>query len=232
MPTNRLEKNAPSILIKARSNHNALFLLLLASILFMITLALSQHYWRQFHLVITFIYLTELVVFITGLAKYFQPTFSLTLTPNVIKYHHRYGEWQLNWQDIQRISLLNETLGIDQLQLPFVGIRLTAIATLATSISPRLANRLIHEQRPLLAMAIRLQLISFEQSQLNFSPFTLANGEKIKGPLAAFLHHSSVLHNALGYHLFIPESALDRELHEFCVLLNQCKQSARHYSEA
>jgi hypothetical protein len=116
--------------------------------------------------------------------------------------------------------------------LPFVGIRLTAIATLATSISPRLANRLIHEQRPLLAIAIRLQLISFEQSQLNFSPFTLANGEKIKGPLAAFLHHSSVLHNALGYHLFIPESPLDRELNEFCVLLNQCKQSACHYSEA
>jgi hypothetical protein len=195
----------------------------------MLTLVLSQHYWRQFHLVLTFIYLAELVVFITGLAKYFQPQFSLTLTPSYLKYQHRYGQWQLSWQDIQRISLMNETLGVNPLQLPFIGIRLTAIATLATSISPRLANRLIHEQRPLLAMAIRLRLITLEQSQLNFSPFILANGEIIKGPLAAFLHHSSILHNALGYHLFIPESALDRQLNEFCVLLNQCKQSARHY---
>jgi hypothetical protein len=224
-----MTKNAPSICIKAQSNHNALFLILLASILFMLTLVLSQHYWRQFHLVLTFIYLAELVVFITGLAKYFQPQFSLTLTPSYLKYQHRYGQWQLSWQDIQRISLMNETLGVNPLQLPFIGIRLTAIATLATSISPRLANRLIHEQRPLLAMAIRLRLITLEQSQLNFSPFILANGEIIKGPLAAFLHHSSILHNALGYHLFIPESALDRQLNEFCVLLNQCKQSARHY---
>jgi hypothetical protein len=225
-----MKKNAPSIFIKAQSNHNAMFLILLASILFIFTLVLSQHYWRQLNLVLTFIYLAELVVFITGLLKYFQPQFSLTLTPDYIKYQHRYGQWQLSWRDIQRISLMNETLGVNQLQLPFIGVRLTTITTLATSISPRLANRLIHEQRPLLAMAIRLRLITFEQSQLNFSPFILANGQVIKGPLAAFLHHSSVLHNALGYHLFIPESALDRQLNEFCVLLNQCKQSARHYT--
>jgi hypothetical protein len=224
-----MNKNVPSIFIKPQSNHNALFLILLAIILFMLTLAMSQHYWRQFHLVLTFIYLAELVVFITGLAKYFQPKFSLTLTPSYIKYQHRFGQWQLNWQDIQRISLMNETLGINQLQLPFIGIRLTTITALAASISPRLANRLIHEQRPLLAIAIRLKLITFAQSQLNFSPFILANGQIIKGPLAAFMHHSSVLHEALGYHLFIPESALDRDLNTFCVLLNQCKQSTHNY---
>jgi hypothetical protein len=124
---------------------------------------------------------------------------------------------------------MNETLGVNQLQLPFIGIRLSAIATLVNSISPRLANRLIHEQRPLLAIAIRLKLITLDQSQLNFSPFILANGQIIKGPLAAFMHHSSVLHEALGYHLFIPESALDRDLNAFCVLLNQCKQSTHNY---
>ncbi|KGJ91869.1 DUF2982 domain-containing protein [Colwellia psychrerythraea] len=223
-------KSLPLIKIKAQGNHHALFLMLLAVILFIITLTISQGYWRQFQLVITFLYLAELVLFITGLAKYLQPRYSLCLNPIGIKYQHSYGQWQLDWQQIQRISLMNETLGLTQIRLPYIGIRLIELSTLANTISPRLANRLIHEQRPLLALAIKLKFLTLEQSQINFSPFLLPSGEVLKGPLAAFMHHTSVLHKALGYHLFIPETALDRELNEFCSLLNQCKRSSEKYN--
>lgn len=223
-------KELPIIEIKAQSNHHALFLMLVASITFMATVILSQGYWRQFQLVITFIYLSELVLFIAGLAKYLQPKHSLSLNPIGISYQHSYGRWQLDWQQIQQISLMNETLGLTQVQLPYIGIRLIQLSTLATQISPRLANRLIHEQRPLIAFAIKLKLITLEQSQLNFAPFTLVSGDVLKGPLAAFFHHSTVLHQALGYHLFIPETAIDRELNEFCLLLNQCKRYSAKYS--
>jgi len=225
-----MAKVLPAINIKAQSSHHALFLMILAGTFALFTLVFSQDYWPRFNLVLIFIYLSTLVTFITGLAKYLQPQYSLCLDPKGIKYQHSYGHWQINWQQIERISLINETIGLTQIQLPYIGIRLTHLTDLAKQISPRLANRLIHEQKPLLALAIKLNLLSMEQSQLNFSPYLLASGEILKGPLAAFLHHSSALHLAFGYHVFLPETAIDRDLDKFCQLLQQCKKSSVTYS--
>lgn len=220
----------PTINIKAQSNHHALFLMFVAILIISITLSFSQSYWHQYRLVLMFIYLSALVIFITGLAKYLQPRFSLCLTPKEITYLHRYGQWHISWQQIQRISLINETFGIERIQLPYIGISLCELSYLSSQISPRLANRLIHEQKPLLAFACKQQLLSPEQCQLCFEPFELPSGKLLKGPLAAFLHHSSLLHKAFGYHLFLPETAIDRELIDFNSLLIQCMNSAEHYS--
>jgi hypothetical protein len=220
----------PVINIKAQSTHHALFLMVTALITLLITFTINLNYWRQFQLVFTFIYLSELVIFITGLAKYLQPKYSIYLTPKAIKYQHRYGQWQVFWQEIQQISLMNETFGITQVQLPYIGIRLIELSTLAHQISPRLANRLIHEQKPLLACAIRLHFLTLEQAQLNFDVYILPSGDILKGPLAAFMHHTTVLHKAFGYHLFLPETTLDRDLHDFYTLLTQCKNSSSEYN--
>jgi len=224
-----MKKTLPVINIKAQSNHHALFLMLVALIITLATLVFSQGYWRQFHLVIIFIYLCSLVIFITGLAKYLEPKYSLCLNPAGIKYQHRYGHWIIDWQQIQRISLINETSGLATIQLPYIGIRLINLSTLADQISPRLANRLIHEQKPLVAFAVSQNLLPLEQGLLSFDPFVLSSGEKLTGPLAAFLHHSTALRQALGYHLFIPETAIDRDLNEFCTLLTQCMRSSTEY---
>lgn len=220
----------PVINIKAQSSHHALFLMLVALIITLCTFVFSQGYWRQFHLVIIFIYLCSLVIFITGLAKHLEPKYSLSLNPDGIKYQHRYGHWTVPWQQIQRISLINETSGLATIQLPYIGIRLLNLSTLADNISPRLANRLIHEQKPLIAFAMSQNLLPLEQSLINFDPFVLASGEILTGPLAAFLHHSTLLQQALGYHLFLPETALDRDLNEFCTLLTQCMRSSTKYN--
>lgn len=224
-----MSKELPVINIKAQSNHHATFLMLTAFIITVVSFIFSQGYWRQFQLVIIFIYLCALVIFITGLAKYLEPQYSLSINPNGIKYQHRYGHWQIDWPDIQRISLINETYGLTNIQLPYIGIRLKQLPLLADHISPRLANRLIHEQKPLLAFAIKMHYLTIEESILNFDPFILPSGEILKGPLAAFLHHSTVLNKALGFHLFLPETAIDRELNEFCTLLSQCMRSSTEY---
>jgi hypothetical protein len=206
--------------------------MLTALLLAFITLTLSQGYWHKYRLVFTFIYLSELVIFVTGLAKYLQPKFSLYLSPIGIKYHHRYGHWRIKWQQIQRIALIHETLGFEQIQLPYIGIRLIELPALATQISPRLANRLIHEQKPLLALAIKQKRLTLEECQLSFEPFKLPSGELLKGPLAAFFHHCAVLHHAFGCHLFIPETAVDRELTSFHSLLLQCMNCANQYDSS
>lgn len=221
---------APLINIKAKANQHSLFLMFLAVVVFIITLIVSQYYWRSNRLVFIFIYLLTLVIMFIGLLKRFEPRVSFKLTPQHIQYNHRHGKWTINWQQIQKINTVKEVVGLTTVDLPYVGIQLKSIDALAEQISPRLANRLIHEQRPLLGFSIKQNLLSLEETQLNFNPFTLKSGKIIKGPLAAFLHHCQILHKGLGYHLYIEESSTDRDLDEFCQLLKQCQRYCDNYS--
>ncbi len=224
-----MSTSLPVIKIKAKANHHARFLILIGSVLMSVTVILGHYYWLALKLVLIFLTLLALIIIMTGLLKRFEPNYSLLLTPIGMDYCHRHGYWHLDWQQIQIISQVKETYGLIFLELPYIGIRLCDLDSLATQISPRLANRLIHEQKPLIAFAIMHQLLSLEQGQLNFSPYKLISGKVVKGPLAAFLHHSKALYAGFGFHLFIPENNTDREIDEFCQLLKQCKSSSAHY---
>lgn len=219
----------PFINIKAKANQHSVFLILLAVVIFIITLIVSQYYWRSYRLVLIFIYLLTLVIMFTGLLKRSEPSVSFQLTPQRILYHHRHGNWTLNWQQIQNINTIKEVVGLTTVTLPYVGIQLKSVDVLAEQISPRLANRLIHEQRPLLSFSVKQHLLSLEETQLNFNPFILESGKIIKGPLAAFLHHCQILNKGLGYHLYIDESSTDREIDAFCQLLKQCQHYCANY---
>lgn len=221
----------PIINIKAQANHHAVFLLLIGCTLLLLNLLVSQYYWQTQRLVLMFIFLVALVLIITGLAKYFQPQFSYRITPRKLKYQHIYGNWELAWQQIQAINPIREVSGITTISLPYIGIRLVNLDILAKQISPRLANRLIHEQQPLLKFSFVQQYLSLEQIQINFTPFTLQSGLIVSGPIGAFLHHCQNLHSALGYHLYLPETSMDRELNDFHQLLRQCQHTSQHYIE-
>lgn len=219
----------PFINIKAKANQHAFFLIFLAVVIFSITLIVSQYYWSSYRLVLIFVYLFAIVIAFTGLLKLSEPNVSFQLTPQRIQYYHRHGNWSLNWQQIQNIQTVKEVVGLKTVSLPYVGIRLKNIDDLAEQISPRLANRLIHEQRPLLTFSIMQHLLSLEETQINFNPFILASGKIIKGPLAAFLHHCQILNKGFGYHLFIPDSSTDRELELFRQLLKNCHDYGANY---
>lgn len=221
----------PTITIKAQANHHALFLILVGCIALILTLLVSQYYWQSFKLVLIFLVLVSLVIIFTGLTKVIQPKFSYYITPKRLEYWHIYGKWQLTWQQIQQIRPIREVSGLTTITLPYIGIRLVNLDMLANQISPRLANRLIHEQQPLLRFAFIQQLLSFEQIQLNFTPFTLQSGMQISGPISVFLHQCQNLQLALGYHLYLPETTMDRALDDFQLLLIQCQQASKHYDD-
>ena len=226
-----MSTSLPVIKIKANANQHAWFLILVGGIMAILTLLLSQHYGQDDRLVFIFLYLQALVIIIIGLFKCSEPKYSFYLTPQGIQYNHRYGTWNIEWQQIQNINIIRETFGLLSVDLPYIGIKLKNITPLADQISPRLANKLIHEQRPLLGFSFKHHLLSLEQTQLNFTSFTLQSGQIIKGPLAAFMHHSQALQSSMGYHLYLPETSIDREVTEFCQLLNQCMAASINYQE-
>jgi len=216
----------PCIKIKAKANHHALFLMISACILLACTLVINQYYGQDYRISFIFLYLLTFVLFLVGLYKHSEPKFSYYIQHCGVQYHHRHGSWRISWHHIKKIRCVTETLGTAEIYVPYIGIKLKNIDTLAERISPRLANNLIHEQKLLLSYALANQLLSFEQTQLNFSPFVLESGNTITGPIAAFMFQSQLLQTALGYHLYIPEQSTDRSLVDFCQLLNQCKNYA------
>ena len=220
---------SPSISIKPMAKHHGQFVFILGVLMLLCDLLIANFFWQQLKLVLIFILLISLVLILFGIVKLYEPNQSLILTPYHLQFFHRYGHWQLPWSNIRYISKLTTSSGLQQTELPYIGIVLNDLQHLIDSISPRLASRLIHEQRPLLIHSISQHLMLTEQAIINFSPYKLANNKLVTGPLAGFLHHTNALYSALGYHLFIPQNSLDRDITDFVQLLNQCKRSAVNY---
>ena len=208
--------------IKPISKRNSLFLITLGTLLLGICFTLNYWFWDDFKIQLTLIMLASGVVFFIGVLKKLEPEFSIKLTPKMMIYYHRCGSWQVRWQDITRFGRVGSNMLTQRVELSFIGIRLNNIQCIADNISPRLANRLLHEQKELLAVAIRSQDITLQQAIIDFAPYTLDN-KQYKGPVAAWLYRTEVLLKAYGYHLYLPEDSLDREIAEFITLLNQCK---------
>ena len=213
-------KNDETIKIKAIARHHGLFISLTGVITLLLVAWLCNYYWQLARLPLLFMVLACLVTIFIGLLKLAEPVYSVILTSDSLTFYHRHGRWQFHWQQIRNIHCVTNTVGITRDELNYVGIKLISIDTIATCISLRLANRLIHEQKPLIQYCIKHRLISIEQGVLNFEPYILKDGEIVRGPLAAFLHHSEILNQTLGAHIFIAASNLNSSMGNFVGLAN------------
>ncbi|WP_206486038.1 DUF2982 domain-containing protein [Thalassotalea sp. G2M2-11] len=222
---------APVIYIKPKAKHNALFIILVSVCALGVILLLGQHYWQQAKFSLLLLLLLALSTLFLGVMKLLEPNTSFTLSPQHIRFTHRKGSWQLSWDDIRAIHPISNTYGITQEQLSYIGLTLHSLEGLKDQISLRLANHLIHEQKPLMVYCVSRDLMPAEQAVLNFEPYTCQDGSQIKGPLAGFFHQCTALYQAIGAHLFINDSAIDRDVQDFARLLTQCKQASPNYQE-
>ena len=215
-----MTNNVQTIKIKAIARHHGLFITLTGVIALLLVAWLCSYYWQQARFPLLFLVLVCIVTIFIGSLKLAEPRFSLILTFDTLTFHHRYGRWQFNWRQIRNIHSVTNTVGITREELNYVGIKLNSIEVIAKSVSLRLANRMIHEQKPLIQYCVKQNLITFAQGILNFEPYKLSDGAIIKGPMAAFLHHSEVLHQALGAHIFISANNLNSSIEDFVGLAN------------
>jgi hypothetical protein len=215
------------IKIKPIIKHHGLFICLVSIFCLIVLVIISQFIWLQAKLPLMFLISFSAVMLFLGICKLLEPKYSLLLTPDLCRYQHKKGHWQLPWHEIKAINTVTNTRGINLEQLAYVGVTLHNIDTLIASITPRLANQLIHEQKPLLAYCLSAGLITQQQATLNFEWYTSSKGEKLFGPTAGFLHQCHVLHDALGAHLFIAQINIDRSIEECVELLKRCKASSK-----
>ncbi|TKB44768.1 DUF2982 domain-containing protein [Thalassotalea mangrovi] len=211
-------KHPIHIKIRAINKRNGIFLTLLGSLLIIVLLGIGQFWWHEFKIQLIFLLMASFVVWFLGFLKIKEPTYSYELTQDGLTHHHRCGRWFVNWQNIQRVGEVKPDLLGPQHRLAYIGIKLKDLQMLAQTISPRLANRLLHEQKPLLVVALRHGQLKMPESVINFEPFKL-NGVVYRGPLGAFLHRTQALQQAFGYHLYLADDTLDRDPDSFLQLL-------------
>ncbi|WP_286267684.1 DUF2982 domain-containing protein [Thalassotalea atypica] len=147
----------------------------------------------------------------------------MIISKDALQYIQLSGCWRLPWGDIAHISVVKTTQGVEQVTLPYIGIKLKDTEHLVNVMSARLANKLLHEQKFLLIWAVNHHMITYEQSLINFTPYKLTDKKEVTGPLAAFLHQTKILEQIFGFQLYIPNTALDREITLFVQLLRDCQ---------
>jgi hypothetical protein len=224
-----MNKETPSITIKAIAAQNALFLTVLGSAGLLLSALLANFLWHDFRLPIVFVLLMSFVTLLIGLFKHFEPPISFDLSPEGMIYYHRYGQWQVSWDNVMIIDQPKVTEGLETKELSYIGIKLRDADALAKTVSRRMANHMLQEQRDLYYLGCQLDGIDLFDRQINVKPFKIASGEKIIGPIGAWLHRIEMLRRIYGYDLYIPLNACDRSPQAFIELLKQCKASSNNY---
>lgn len=220
-------ESAP-IYIKAMSKRNGFTTLLIGMVgllLSVMWLTLAPDW-----LFLAGIFLTSasLVTLLIGWFKLRDPDHSIEISPSRILYHHRRGNWEIFWDNIQRIDCPRVSQGLDQVELDAVGIRLKSYAPFLQRVSPRLATHLLMEQRPLLIHSHDKNCRTgdcFNQEMFNDRHYTLEDGHVLTGIKAMLANRMSQLRTQLGYDIYISGADLDRSPMEFVHFLRQCQQT-------
>lgn len=219
------------IKIKAMSKRNGLTILLSSLFgLFILFSLQSSEFLPIFYFLVSLCIAGCLV----GAFKLHEPEYSFTISPDGIIYHHSRGKWSIKWQDVQRFDVVKVNKGLEQQLLPYIGVRLKSSESWLKHLSPRLASFLLTEQKELLVFALKQDFENWQcedgqcPSELMYKFDEIKIGKSwFKGLAAMMAHRVELLRSKLGYDVYIPTSAIDREPESFVRLLNELRSSVQ-----
>ena len=156
-----------------------------------------------------------------GWAKLAQPKYFLQYDSEGVRYQHRHGSWLLPWHSF----LYSGIPQYNQQGMAFIAFRLTDYDGFLQQLPPRLAVRIMTEQRALYIAAVR-QGCSDGQcaSELlaegdNFSTAR----QQYNGIKAAFAWRMQRLNRQTGFDVFIEISLPEAEAEQLCRQINQTR---------
>ncbi|AWL13163.1 hypothetical protein HMF8227_02712 [Saliniradius amylolyticus] len=174
-----------------------------------------------------FLTCASLVAILIGWFKVREPVHSFSLHRDRLSYVNRFGGWQLDWDNIQRVDVPRILQGLEQKPLELVGIRVKHYEPLLDCISLRLASNILMQQRALLLQADSEQCQTgrcYSANLLEQDRYKSASGKRYTGMKAMFAHRMARMREVLGYDLFVYQSDLDRPAEDFVRLLRECQQ--------
>lgn len=218
------------ILIRATAKRNGLTSMLVGAVGLLFASALLYILPSHFYLIGIFLCSAALVAMLIGWFKIREPAYSFELSKEQIHYYHRYGRWQLGWDNIQRVDTPKLQAGLEQRTLSMIGIRLKDYEPLLDAISLRLASNMLLEQRPLLLQGNNSDCASgncYSENLIEEDRYQSANGRQYTGIKAMFANRMEKLRAGLGYDLYINAAELDRSAEDFVALLRSCQSEVQ-----
>ncbi|CAG20729.1 DUF2982 domain-containing protein [Photobacterium profundum] len=143
---------------------------------------------------------------------------SFTLTFMHLQYHSPTGGWVTRWQNISEIGPATISKEGWHQTLPWAGVKIKDYDEFLNTICPRIASKILIEQRGLLILAYK-QLTSppheIEDMLFDDTHYITSSGKSMKGLLAMLANRMRYNRELLGYDFFISEDELDRPINDF-----------------
>ena len=151
-----------------------------------------------------FLVSVSLVAIFIGFLKTQEPFYSLIITERLLTYHHKYGSWSLNRENFHHSGIPKVEQGLEYLELNAVGIKLNDTDDFLMDISPRLAGKLLIEQRHLFMQVVQKHCKNGNcpsEWLVEDNNYTSLNGRKFNGLIAMFANRMRHLQQLTGYDL-------------------------------
>ncbi|PCK31423.1 DUF2982 domain-containing protein [Pseudoalteromonas piscicida] len=175
-----------------------------------------------------------LAIFI-GFLKSQQPFFSLYFTEQEFRYVHKYGAWSLSIVNFHSSGIPKVQQGLETLELNTVGIKLNDIDEFLINLTPRLAGKLLIEQRHIFLQAVKMNCENGNcpsEWLIEETHYRSKAGLEYTGLMAMFANRMDNLKTVTGYDLLVPATALDRDIWQFSVMLNRWKLNPKEVVKA
>jgi len=210
-------------IIKSPARHYKQFFVVIGAVLLLVGI-IGQSQWQGFTMQFSILCLGALSLIVIGIVKHFEPAISLKFDKKTLQYFHRYGQWTLQWNNISRVHIPVFNYALEQRNISYIGIKINDLEALVDQFSPRLASRIIHEHRDILALAISQGEVKSSQVQINFNAYKFPSGYQVTGPMAACLYQMEMLERVYGAHLFIPFSGFSEPPQDVVAALNAIRK--------
>lgn len=161
-----------------------------------------------------------------GFVKSKDPFVYLQLNENFIEYFHKFGEWKLSYLNIQRLGIPKVSRGLEHKDLSYIGLSINDYDEFLGQLHPRIAGKLLIEQRPLIRLALSQDCPDGAcPSDFVFDDnvFKSPSGAQYSGLIAMFANRMVKLKVLLGYELFIPLMGIEEDQNQILLLLKSTK---------
>ncbi|CAH9054323.1 hypothetical protein PSECIP111951_01967 [Pseudoalteromonas holothuriae] len=212
--------------IRATANRHSIEFMLVGAICLVIIMAFVSLRSTPISIVEILLSAVALLAIWLGFLKSQQPYYSLTIDSKQICYIHKFGIWSLEHDNFYRAGVPSVSQELEILELNAVGIKLKDIDLFLCTLSPRLAGKLLIEQRYIFLQAVKIHCKSDNcPSEWLVEPndYRSTSGTRYTGLIAMFANRMHNLNTLTGYDLLLPANVLDRDIWHFSILLNRWK---------
>ena len=167
-----------------------------------------------------------------GFFKTQEPFYSIILTEQQLIYQHKYGQWHIHPENLHHCGIPKVDNGIDYLELNAIGIKLNDIDSFLSALAPRIAGKLLIEQRHFFMQVVQKNCKNGHcpsEWLVEDNKYRSKKGIDYNGLIAMFANRAKHLQLLTGYDLLLPASVIESDIWEFCANLNKWKRDPSQF---